>query len=189
MLSSPQLDELNLRLSVYRSEYAAGESRWALRCCELALQSLCQGNYGVGAVLLDSAGNCLAEAGNQVFSQGYHSAAHAEMRVLDQFESDYPDYADRSRLTLLVSLEPCPMCCCRILASGIGQIRFLAKDKNGAMMSRCDKLPPAWGNLAELADISVFNGFSELNALAGDIAIAHEAELRKKLISIIRPKA
>jgi tRNA(adenine34) deaminase len=31
------------------------------------------------------------------------------MLVIDRFELHYPKYNDRSGLTLMVSLEPCPM--------------------------------------------------------------------------------
>ena len=47
------IDDLRVRLAIYASEYRLGEFRWLYRCCELALRALEQGNYGVGAVLVD----------------------------------------------------------------------------------------------------------------------------------------
>ena len=187
MYSSTCIDSLNILLSAYRSEYVTGSERWAFRCCELALKSLQRGNYGVGAILVDVEGRCLAEAGNGVFSDGYHSAAHAEMLVLTQFEEEYPNYGDRSQLHLWVSLAPCPMCYCRILAAGIGQISYLSEDEDGAMMLHRDRLPPAWKNLSQLTEINKYDAPKELRELAEDIASAHKKELRQKLIQHIRP--
>ena len=187
MYSSACIDSLNVRLSAYRSEYVTGAGRWAFRCCELALQALQQGNYGVGAALVDAEGRCLAEAGNAVFTDGYHSAAHAEMQVLNQFEADYPDYADRSQLHLWVSLEPCPMCHCRILAAGIGLVSYLSEDIDGAMMLHSNRLPAAWKNLSQLTEINKYDAPEELRELAADIASAHKKDLRNKLIQHIRP--
>jgi len=184
---SPELDNLRLRVAAFKPEYQVGPEKWPFRCCELALESLEQGNYGVGAVLVDRNGELLAEAGNAVFAPRFDSSAHAEMRVLNQFEENYPAYEDRQGLTLIASLEPCPMCCSRILAAGIGQIIYLAEDKDGGMMSRCDKMPPAWVNISQLAEISKFKSNDELINLASDLAVAQLSFLRKKLISVIRP--
>jgi cytosine deaminase len=180
------IESLKIRLATYAPEYRLGEHKWAFRCCELALEALEEGNYGVGAVLVDRDNNLLAEAANQVFSEGFNSSAHAEMRVLDQFENMFPDYKDREGLQLISSLEPCPMCCGRILASGIGQIIYLAEDKAGGMMSHCNKLPAAWDNLAQLIVIKCFNKEKELSILASDIASAQMQGLRQKLMLTIR---
>ncbi|MEM5536423.1 nucleoside deaminase [Neptuniibacter pectenicola] len=180
------IDDLRVRLAIYASEYRLGEFRWLYRCCELALRALEQGNYGVGAVLVDRDSNLLVEAGNQVFSEGFDSSAHAEMRVIDQFERMYPNYPDRKGLQLITSLEPCPMCCGRILAAGIGQIIYLSQDKSGGMMSHCDNLPAAWVNLSQLIVIKHFHKQHELSDLAQDIAAAQMGVLREKLMLIIR---
>lgn len=187
--ASLEMDNLRLRVSAYRSEYARGPQQWPYRCCELALNALETGNYGVGAVLLDAAGELLVEAENSVFSPGFSSSAHAEMKLLDQFETQFPNYPDRSELTLYVSLEPCPMCCVRILAAGIGRVIYLAGDKNGGMMSRCSKLPDAWVNLSRLVEIKEFQGERELKTLAADLAAAQLPSLRRKLMAIIRPNS
>lgn len=181
------LDNLRVRLAAYSHEYGCGLAAKALRCCQIAMASLDQGNYGVGAILLNREGEILAEAGNQVFSNGFNSSAHAEMCVINEFELDYQNYPDRAGLVLLTSLEPCPMCCARILASGIGQIKYLAPDKDGGMMSHCDKLPSAWQNLSQLIDIKEIRDLPELSNLAADIASANISTLREKLLGIIRP--
>lgn len=182
------LEALRFRLQVFKTEYGSGLAKWALQCCQLAFTALERGDYGVGAVLLNAQGERLAEGMNKVFSQGYNSAAHAEMNVIDAFEYQYPDYPDREGLTLIVSLEPCPMCTARILSAGIGHVVYLAEDKSGGMLSRCSKLPDAWRNLSQLLEVSKFSQAEELSTLAFDIANAQLSQKRKKLISIIRPE-
>jgi cytosine deaminase len=199
------LENIKVRIAAYASAYSQSELKWHYRCCELALQALEQGNYGVGAVLINNDGFLVAEANNQVFSEGFDSSAHAEMRVIDQLERslndssliksgmknsetdlERPKTINRQALTLIVSLEPCPMCSCRIFASGIGQVIYMSRDKNGGMISHCNNLPPAWINLSQLAVIKQFNEKHELAVLAQDIASAHIQGLREKLITTIR---
>lgn len=185
--SCPELDNLRLRVAAFRVEYENSPDKWPFLCCELALSALEEGNYGVGAVLVDSNGQVLSQSSNQVFSPRFDSSAHAEMKVLDDFEANYPDYAHRESLTLYVSLEPCPMCCARILASGIGTVVFMCRDQDGGMMSQCNKLPKAWVNISQLIEIKEYKGEKELVALAYDLAIAQISFLRRKLMAIIRP--
>lgn len=119
---------------------------WARLCCEQALLAVEQGCYGVGAVLINREQELLCSARNQVFTSGrYNSAAHAEMRLLDQLENEYPQQ-DRSTLTLYVSLQPCLMCYGRILLAGITRVRYLARDKPGGFAGK--HLPAAWAELA-----------------------------------------
>lgn len=187
MASSESIEDLRVQLAIYRTEYALGQHKWLFRSCELAFEALERGDYGVGAVLVNQRGERLAEASNQVFSQGFNSSAHAEMQVLDQFERTFSDYSDRENLTLISSLEPCPMCTGRILFAGIGKIVFLAKDSVGGMLSHCEKLPEAWRNLSQLTKIQVSSSEPELSMLASDIASAQLPELREKLLGFIRP--
>ncbi len=158
----------------------------ARRCCLLALQALREGSYGVGAVLLDEQSNIIAEGYNRVFSDGFHSARHAEMEALDDFELSCPYTADRSTLRLVVSLEPCPMCFSRLLFSGIGEVRFLVADPDGGMATRCGHLPPTWRNLALLQSQRVAHCSEGLKRLAADLARANLPELRRQLMQHIR---
>ncbi|MDH2200401.1 nucleoside deaminase [Ectopseudomonas oleovorans] len=123
------------------------DDTWARLCCEQALQAVEEGCYAVGALLVDGAGELLCNGRNQVFAPAYASAAHAEMQVLDQLESEHAQ-VDRRGLTLYVSLEPCLMCYGRILLAGIPRVRYLARDRDGGFALRHGRLPPAWANLA-----------------------------------------
>ncbi len=123
---------------------------WARLCCEQALLAVEQGCYGVGAVLVNDAQELLCSARNQVFASHYHSGAHAEMLLLDQLETEYPQQ-DRSALTLYVSLQPCLMCYGRILLAGITRVRYLTRDKPGGFSGQ--RLPAAWAELAKRLSI------------------------------------
>ena len=123
------------------------DDTWARLCCEQALLAVEEGCYAVGALLVDETGELLCSGRNQVFTSAYVSAAHAEMRVLDQLESEHAQ-VDRRGLTLYVSLEPCLMCYGRILLAGITRVRYLARDRDGGFALHHGRLPPAWANLA-----------------------------------------
>ncbi|MEH6626165.1 MAG: nucleoside deaminase [Motiliproteus sp.] len=179
-----QLEKLQVMSPQSAAEFT--HQQLGLRCCELALQGLQQGCYGVGAVLTDGQQSIVAEGVNRVFSAGYHSSAHAEMQLLDAFERTYRDYGDRSELTLMVSLEPCPMCLVRSMLAGIGHIRYLVADADGGMVSRLEKLPPAWRNLASLQSHHLAHISPELRQLSTALASYDLAAMRKKVMANIR---
>lgn len=156
------------------------------RCCFLALEALRNDCYGIGAVMLDGNGDILAEGYNRVFEENYRAAAHAEMEALDEFEERFPDYRNRSELTMIVSLEPCPMCFTRILASGIGRVRYLAADNDGGMVHKIWQLPAAWRNLASMGDYDVADVSHALRDFAAKLAESGLSDKRKRLISRIR---
>ena len=174
------LDLLRERLTGVTPNNARRDDAVALRCCELALEALEDGCYGIGAVLVDDAGEVLAEGRNRVFSQGFHSGAHAEMLTLDQLETQRPDFRGRREARLVVSLEPCAMCLGRLLLSGIGEVRFVAEDPDGGMVHRVSRLSPVWRNLASLqrqlpADVSW-----PVRELASRLAASHMDRLRAR---------
>ncbi len=83
----------------------------------------------VGAVLLAPDGTVLAEAGNQV--EATHDAgAHAEMLVLRAAAARLGS----TRLpgcTLVVTLEPCPMCAAALVHFRVARLVFGAYDPKG----------------------------------------------------------
>ncbi len=158
----------------------------ARRACLLALQALREGSYGVGAVIVDGENNILAEGYTRVFSNGFHTARHAEMEALDELERNCPYISNRSELKLLVTLEPCPMCFSRSLLSGIGEVRFLCADPDGGMANRCGHLPPTWRNLSQLQQQRPAHCSEPLKALARDLAQANLPQLRQQLMLHIR---
>lgn len=88
-----------------------------------------RGEVPVGAVVLDAAGTVIAVAGNQ--TEGDHDAtAHAEILALraaarGRASARLPD------CTLVVTLEPCPMCAAAISAFRIKTLIFGAYDPKG----------------------------------------------------------
>ena len=180
------LQELNRTLAEYRVDDNFQDDRLGYRCCELAMEALNDKCYGVGAVLFDSGNNILSEGRNEVFLNGFHSGRHAEMIALDNFEKRFPTYTDRCRLTLIVSLEPCPMCFTRTLFAGIGHLVYLAEDPNGGMVRRLTKMPAVWRNLARLQHSRQADVSPVLSQLASQIGKFELAEKRRKLLKTIR---
>jgi tRNA(adenine34) deaminase len=116
----------------------------AVRACRLAAMAVERGTYGVGAVLLDERGEILLEGHNEVHVGAFRSDLHAEMVVLNRFESGVWSREIAKRCTLVTSLEPCPMCTTRLIVAGIGTVLYVSSDAVGGMVERMDVLPPAF---------------------------------------------
>lgn len=120
----------------YRDELAG------LRAVQLAALAAELGTFSVGAVLLDDQGETIIEGYNESFLPNFRSDRHAEMVVINRFESELQSAYKPASLTLVSSLEPCPMCTARLIYAGIGTIRYVCPDPTGGMVSRRDFLPP-----------------------------------------------
>ena len=180
------LQELQKTLSIYLLDENYQDDRLGYRCCELAMEALENDCYGVGAELVDNRGQILAEGRNEVFRNGFYSDRHAEMVVLNLFEEQLPFNGDRSQLTMLVSLEPCPMCFTRLLLAGIGRLIYLADDHDGGMVHRLGQMPDVWRNLAQLQTRHRAVVTPTLSALASQLAGCQLDQLRHKLLKAIR---
>jgi len=122
----------------------------AVRALRQGLTAASAGTYGVGAVIMDSAGRVVCEGGNGVHLNGFHSDLHAEMVALNEFEAKRsPGDQSASSHTLVSTLEPCPMCMTRLIFSGLGRIRYLCPDNIGGMVQRKHQLPPVFLELTE----------------------------------------
>lgn len=150
--------------------------------CEEALAAAEAGNYGVGAVLLDARGELLLRDGNQVFEPRFASEAHAEMVVASRLEREHPELRPAA-LTLVVSLEPCPMCYSRLKLAGIGRVLYLAHDDGGGMVRRAAHLPVAWRTLHPLQEIAPANVSPRLRRLALAIFRITLPEMRRRLVA------
>lgn len=176
-----EVERCKARIKTYQVDPEYRDEYLGLRCCELALQAIESGSYGVGALLVDGKGEIILEACNSVFSGDHiHTAAHAEMNLIDQLEAlDTKPIPDS--LKLLVSLEPCPMCLTRILASGIGVVKYMAEDRAGGMLSNLGDMPPAWQNLAQTQSFYRAHISDDLRDLAHDLSQQGLSILREKL--------
>jgi tRNA(Arg) A34 adenosine deaminase TadA len=97
------------------------------------------GNHPFGAVLADSNGHMLAEAGNTVITTR-DCTAHAEMNLLRIASPQY-DPATLALCTLYTSTEPCSMCSSAIFWSGITRIVFgVGADRLYEMTGQPDRL-------------------------------------------------
>lgn len=121
----------------------------AARACQLAAAAAELGTWGVGAVLVDKSGNILSEGANEVFVNEFRSDFHAEMVVLNRFESECPGSNNPAELTLVSTLEPCPMCTTRLIYAGIGSVRYICEDPLGGMVTRLSSLPPRLLQMSE----------------------------------------
>lgn len=114
----------------------------AAHVCMLAATAGRLGTYAVGAVLLTADGNVVAEGHNEVFVGEFRSDLHAEMVVLNKFEGGQRGQFRPADLTLVSSLEPCPMCMARIIYAGVGTVRYVCDDPDAGMVTRKGALPP-----------------------------------------------
>ncbi|MGA1626499.1 MAG: tRNA adenosine(34) deaminase TadA [Prochlorothrix sp.] len=109
--------------------------RWMTRALELAEAAGTAGEVPVGAVIVDRAGNLLAEGENRR-ERNRDPTAHAEivaLRLAGQRRQDW----HLTDCTLYVSLEPCPMCAGAIVQARVGCLVYGADDpKAGAVGSQ-----------------------------------------------------
>lgn len=102
-----------------------------------AVRVLAHGDVPIGAVLLDPAGQVVAEAGNERELTG-DPTAHAEVLVLRRAAALTRHWRLEDH-TLVVTLEPCTMCAGALVQARIGTLVFGAYDpKAGAVASLWD---------------------------------------------------
>jgi tRNA(Arg) A34 adenosine deaminase TadA len=114
-----------------------------------AIEAAKEGNFGVGAVIVDPGGQIVMGGHNHVFNPHFRSDIHAEMDVMSKFEDAFTEVASMRNYMLFTSLEPCPMCLTRLITSGVGQVYHAAPDVETGMVSRLKDLSPVWVDLAE----------------------------------------
>ena len=149
-------------------------------CIAEALAALDEGNFGIGAVLLDPEGRVANTNHNRVFAPHFRSDAHAEMMVVNTFEELCSNHSLRG-YTLYTSLEPCPMCMARLITSGISRVFHVADDQNAGMVHLAHQLPLVWQSLAERQRFKLARCSPALKALATKAFMLNVARLDKKL--------
>jgi tRNA(adenine34) deaminase len=175
------------RLAAFRPDVVSyPDDALGVKVCEEALAAAAAGNYGVGAVLADAGGRVILAAQNQVFTPRFASDGHAEMVAASRLEREYPELSPAG-LTLLVSLEPCPMCFTRLKLSGIGRVLFLAPDDAGGMARRAEQMPPIWSLLHPGQEFAPARVAPRLRRLALAIFRLDLPELRGRLVARGRP--
>jgi len=95
------------------------------------------GEVPVSAVILDQKGHCIGRGSNRR-SKEYDPLGHAEIIALKQASLIKKDWRFNT-CTLIVTLEPCPMCAGALVQARMGQVIFGADDpKRGALGGTID---------------------------------------------------
>ena len=103
----------------------------ALQCAKEAAD---RGEVPVGAVLVTSTGDILAQAGNAQIAHA-DPTAHAEVLVLRRAAAARQNYR-LPGTTIYVTLEPCTMCCGALVHARIDRLVFATREpKAGAVVS------------------------------------------------------
>ncbi len=116
------------------------DAQWMARALALARDAAAAGETPVGAVVYDTAsGSLLAEAHNRRETDA-DPLAHAEVLAIRAAAARTGDWR-LNHCTLVVTLEPCPMCAGAIVNARVGRVVFGAHDpKAGAGGSVVDLL-------------------------------------------------
>lgn len=144
---------------------------------ELAREAAAEGEVPVGAVVLD-AGGAVIGRGRNLREAHADPLAHAEVKAMTQAARSLGTW-NLADCTLIVTLEPCPMCAGACLQTHVGRIVFGAWDaKLGACGSIWDiprdphvgHVPEVVGGVREMecarlmTDFSLENGNSILQS-------------------------
>lgn len=173
--TSRTLDALAGAVEGATADPARSHDRYVIAALQEALAAAANGNFGVGAVIVDGRGQIVERGHNHVFHPHFRSDIHAEMDVLDRFEDANPSLDSVTDYTLYTSLEPCPMCLTRLITSAIPRVYYAAPDTESGMVSRLDQLTPVWVELAKGQEFAPADCSPDLATLALEIFL-HTAE-------------
>lgn len=104
-----------------------GMHAWMQRLLNRAERVGATGEIPVAAVLLDQAGRCIGHGSNRRETHR-DPLGHAELMALRQGALLLGDWR-MNHCTLLVTLEPCPMCAGALVQARVGQVIFAARDR------------------------------------------------------------
>ncbi len=139
---------------------------WMDRALELAGQAALLGEVPVGAVIVSTGGDLLAEGHNEIVAN-FDPAGHAEILAIRRAASALKS----ERLTgcdLYVTLEPCAMCAAAISLARIRRLYFAASDrKSGAVengvrfyqSASCHHSPEIYGGIGEAVASEMLKAF------------------------------
>ncbi len=109
------------------------------RALALAQEAGDAGDVPVGAVIVDRAGNLIAEASNRK-EQDKDPTAHAEILALRAAAQALQTW-HLDCCTLYVTLEPCPMCAGALIQARIGLLVYGADDPKTGTIRTAANLP------------------------------------------------
>ena len=105
---------------------------------ERAAETGRNGEVPVAAVILDQRGHCIGHGRNRRETEG-DPLGHAELVALRQAAWVLGDWRF-NQCTLLVTLEPCPMCAGALVQARMGRVVFGAKDLKRGGLGGCINL-------------------------------------------------
>lgn len=124
------------------------ERAFMLRALELARRAVEQGEMPVGAVVVQG-GEIVGEAHNLTEAR-HDPTAHAEMLALRQAAERTGDWR-LANATLVVTLEPCPMCLGAVLQTHLTRVVYGADNlREGALGSVVDLRAGGWKRAPEV---------------------------------------
>ncbi len=112
---------------------------WMRRALILAQEAGSAGEIPVGAVIVNTQGDCLAQAGNRK-ERNQDPTAHAEILALRQASATLQDWR-LSDCTLYVTLEPCIMCTGAIILARLGLLVYGVDDPKTGTVRTVLNLP------------------------------------------------
>ncbi|MEO1001650.1 MAG: nucleoside deaminase [Cyanobacteria bacterium J06638_7] len=121
-------------LSAMPAAQARRHAFWMARLLRLAQRVGERGEIPVAAAVLDGQGRCVGWGSNRRHLQS-DPLGHAELEAMGQAARSLGDWR-LNACTLLVTLEPCPMCAGAAVQARVGTVVFAAADpKRGALGS------------------------------------------------------
>jgi tRNA(Arg) A34 adenosine deaminase TadA len=181
---SRSVEELGEVVRTYEPNVADyPDDEWGMITLELAYEAVLLGNFGIGCVLVDPAGNMVASGHNEVFVPYFRSDRHGEMVVMDAFEEDNKSVTSMAGYTLYTSLESCPMCLARLITSGVATVKYLAPDAKGGMVHLMGNLPQIWQELAKRQTFPQANCSPLLIQAAFEIFMINADQLNTQIVN------
>ena len=125
--------------------------RWMARSIELATNAGAAGEVPVGAIIVNSNGEMIAEGENRR-ERDRDPTAHAEI-VAIRAAGAYLNNWHLDRCTLYVTLEPCPMCAGAIVAARLSLLVYGADDAKTGSVRTVLNIPDSAASNHKLAVI------------------------------------
>ena len=107
-----------------RDGFTEEDAFWLRRAFRAAADARARGDRPFGAVVVDAAGEVLAEAGSTQGASGDGTLAHSEMNALAQVVSARLPRERLAGASIYSSGEPCAMCAAAIFYAGIGRVVY-----------------------------------------------------------------
>ena len=175
------LNELERKVKSYIPDPKYPHDNYILITLHEAIAAVKEGNFGVGAVLIQKNGEIILRGHNHVFNPYFRSDLHAEMDVMTKFEKRYKNIKNLEDFILFSSLEPCPMCFARLIISGVKKVYYAAIDENGGMVHRLDYMPYEIKDLIKRQEFALAQCSPELKGIALQIFQSTVNENYRKL--------